>query len=196
MAASAFGSVNSNPQLGGAGVSVATGPGLTGVFSVNVSGLTPGTDYSYAAYASNSVGAGFSAVGSFTTLATPQSWQQTWFGGPTNSLAAFSADPYQTGVPNFAVFAFLGPYQDPSTASVTQLPQVQFSGGNLFYSFTEPFGVSAITYGAQWSATLNPNDWHPVADTGDLSAMPPGHLFSVPIAANTQAFMRLTVIIK
>jgi probable HAF family extracellular repeat protein len=189
-------SVNSNPQLGGAGVSVATRTGTTGVFTVNVSGLTPGTDYSYAAYASNSVGVSYSAVDGFTTLATPLSWQEEWFGGPTNSAAAFNADPYHTGVPNFAVFAFLGSYQDPSTASVSELPQVQLSGGNLFYSFTEPFGVSGITYGAQSSTTLQPNDWQPVADTGDSSAMPPTHLFSVPTGANPHVFMRLTVTIQ
>jgi probable HAF family extracellular repeat protein len=185
--------VNSTPQLGGAGVSVATGTGTTGPFTVNVSGLTPSIDYAFAAFASNYVGVSYSQVGVFATLATPQSWQEAWFGSPTNSAAAWNADPYHTGVPNFAVFAFIGPYQDPSTASVTQLPQVQLSGGNLFYSFVEPFGVSGITYAAQWSATLQPNDWHPVADSGDPSATPPAHLFSVPIAAHTQLFMRLTV---
>jgi hypothetical protein len=177
-------------------VSVATGTGTTGVFTVNVSGLTPGTDYSFAAFATNSVGISYSEVGGFTTLATPQSWQVEWFGSPTNSAAAWNADPYHTGVPNFAVFAFIGPYQDPSTASVSQLPQVQISGGIFFYSFTEPFGVSGITYGAQWSATLAPNDWHPVADTGDISAVPPVHLFSIPIAANAQLFLRLTVTLQ
>jgi probable HAF family extracellular repeat protein len=185
--------VNSNPQLGGAGVSVAFGTGTTGVFTVNVSDLTPGTDYSFAAFATNSLGAGYSQVGIFTTPWTPQSWQVAWYGSPTNSAAAWNADPYHTGVQNFAVFAFLGPYQDPSTASVTQLPQVQLSGGNLFYSFTEPFGVSGITYGAFWSTTLAPNDWHPVADTGDPTTVPPGHVFSVPTGANPQLFMRLTV---
>ena len=184
--------INSNPQLGGTGVSVATGTGTTGVFTVNVSGLTPGTDYSFAAFATNSLGVSYSEVGGFTTLWSPQSWQQAWYGSTTNSDAAWNADPYQTGVPNFAVFAFLGPYQDPSTASVAQLPQLQLSGGNLFYSFTEPLGVSGITYGAQWSATLAPNDWHTVPDRGDPSTLPPDHLFSIPIA-DIQRFMRLTV---
>jgi probable HAF family extracellular repeat protein len=186
-------SANSSPQLGGAGVSVATGTGTTGVFTVNVSDLTPGTDYSYAAYASNSLGVTYSPVDIFSTLMTPLSWQQTWFGGPTSIGAALNADPYGTSVPNFAVYAFLGPYQDPSTASVSQLPQVQVSGGNLFYSFSEPFGVSGISYGAQWTATLGAKNWKTVADTGDRSAMPPEHLFSVPTATNTLLFMRLTV---
>jgi len=90
------------------------------------------------------------------------------------------------------VYAYLGPYQDPSTASPAQLPQMQVSGGNMFYSFTEPFGVSGIAYGAQWSATMQPHDWHAITDTGDTSATPPGHLFSIPMTGS-QLFMRLTV---
>ena len=187
--------VDSNPQIGDTLSSTATGTGTTGVFTVNVSGLTPETDYSFAAYATNGMGISYSMTGSFTTLATPQSWQQTWFGSPTNSGPAFNADPYHTGVQNIEVFAFIGPYQDPSTASPAQLPQMQMSGGNLFYSFTEPFGVSGITYGAQWSATLLPNDWHAVPDTGNTSATPIGHLFSIPMT-NSQLFMRLTVTVQ
>jgi hypothetical protein len=188
--------LDSNPQIGDGVANNATGTGTTGVFTVNVSGLTPGTDYSYAAYATNSVGVSYSMTGNFTTLATPQSWQQMWFGSPTNSGAALNADPYHTGIQNITVFAFLGPYQDPSTASLAQLPQVQIGGGNLFYSFTEPYGVSGITYGALWSVTRQPNDWHPIADTGDLSAIPPVHVFSVPMGTNAQLFMQLTVTVQ
>jgi len=185
--------VNGNPQIGGAGVSIATGTGTTGVITVNVSNLTPGTDYSFAAYATNSVDTGYSAIGGFATPATVQSWQQTWYASPSNSNAASDADPYHTGVPNVEVFAFFGPNQDPSTVSIAQLPQMQMSGGNLFFSFTEPTGVSGITYGAQWSATLQGNDWHEIPDTGSNLAMPPEHLFSVPIGTNPQLYVRLTV---
>ena len=185
--------IDSYPQIGDGVASTAIGTGTTGGFTVNVTGLTPGTDYTFAAYVTNSLGVSYSGFGYFTTPATPETWQQTWFGGPPNGGAAWNADPYHTGVQNFAVFAFLGPYQDPSTASVTQLPQMQISGGSLFYSFSEPFGVSGITYGAQWNATLQPNGWHAVADTGDSSATPPGHLFSVPMGSNTQLVLRLTV---
>ena len=185
--------VDSNPQIGDGLASYATATATTGVFTVNVSGLSPATDYSYAAYATNSVGVSYSATGIFTTLATFPSCQQTWFGDPASIGAALNADPYQTGILNIAVFAFLGPYQDPSTASIAQLPQVQLSGGNLFYSFTEPYGVSGITYGAQSSPTLQPSGWQAVADTGDMSATPPWHFFNVPVGTNTPVFMRLTV---
>jgi hypothetical protein len=183
---------DSYPQIGDGVASTATATATTGAFTVNVSGLTPGTDYTFAAYATNSIGVGYSVTGIFTTLSTPQSWQTMWFGSPTNSNAALTADPYHTGVKNIQVFAYLGPYQDPSTASPTQLPQVQIGGGNLFYSFTEPYGVSGITYGAQWSATMLPGDWHAVPDTGDPTATPPTHIFSMPMT-DTQLYMRLTL---
>ena len=188
--------VDSNPQIGDGEASTAAGTGTTGVFMVNVSALLPGTDYSFAAYATNNQGISYSVTGSFTTLETPQSWQQSWFGGSTGGAAGFGADPYNTGVQNIAVLAFLGPYQDPGTVNPSQLPQMQFSGGNLFYDFVEPYGVSGITYGAQWSGTLQPNDWHAVADTGFLSATPPEHIFSVPTGNNAQIFLRLTLTVQ
>ncbi|MCX6931910.1 MAG: SBBP repeat-containing protein [Verrucomicrobia bacterium] len=49
-------SANSNPQLSGNGVTNLAGTAATGVFTVNATGLTAGTAYSYAAYATNSVG--------------------------------------------------------------------------------------------------------------------------------------------
>jgi hypothetical protein len=147
------------------------------------------------AYATNSLGVGYSVTGSFTTLATPASWQQTWFGGPAYNGGALNADPYHTGVQNIAVYAYLGPYQDPSTASPAQLPQVQMGGGNFFYSFIEPFGVSGVTYGAQWCATMQPNDWHAVSDTGDPATTPPSHLFSMPMT-NSHLYLRLTLTVQ
>jgi hypothetical protein len=78
---------NANPSIGGTGVSnfSATTAG-TGVFTVNSTGLTPGRSYSFKAYAINSVGTSYTAVGTFTTsgnLATVSS--------PTiSSLAATS----------------------------------------------------------------------------------------------------------
>jgi probable HAF family extracellular repeat protein len=178
-------SVNSNPQIGGAGVSSAS-TGVSNVFTIGVSNLLPNTTYSYAAYATNSAGIGYSTVDSFTTLATFQSWQMSWYGSSSN--AAYNADPYDTGVANIAVFAFLGPYQDPSTASVGQLPQVQLSGGNFFYDFFEPAGISGVTYGAQSTLNLT-GSWQAVPDTGSGTE----HIFSVPVGANPQRFMRLTL---
>ena len=183
---------DSNPQIGDGLATTATGTGTTGAFTVNVSGLTPGTYYSFAAYATNSQGITYSSAGIFVTLVNFSSWQQAWFVNPVSASAALNADPYNTGVQNIQVLAYLGPYQDPSTATPAELPQVQMSGGNLFYSFTEPGGVIGITYGAQWSVTMQPNDWHAVPDTGDPTATPPTHIFSMPMTA-PQLYLRLTL---
>jgi len=183
---------DSDPQIGDGLASVASGTGTMGAFTVNVSGLLPNTLYNFAAYATNSQGLSYSDVSYFFTPANFSSWQQSWFSDPTSGNAASNADPYHTGVLNIQVFAYLGPNQDPSTASPAELPQVQMGGGNLFYSFTEPDGVSGITYGAQWSTTMLPNDWHAIPDTGDPSASPPTHIFSIP-TSSTHQYMRLTL---
>jgi hypothetical protein len=184
-------SVTSNPQVGD-GVSFVAPASVAGVFTIGVSNLLPNTTYSYAAYATNSVGIGYSAIDSFTTPATFQSWQVSWFGSASNSNAAYNANPYNTSVDNIAVFAFLGPYQDPQTASVSQLPQVQLGGGNFYYDFFEPAGVSGVTYGAQSSLDLGAGNWQPVSDTGSGTE----HIFSLPVSASQQQFMRLTVTVQ
>ena len=61
---------NSNPRLVGTGVTTLAGTGTTGVFTVSGTGLAPGTAYSYAAYATNSFGTGYTNVGTFNTLSS------------------------------------------------------------------------------------------------------------------------------
>lgn len=181
--------VTSNPQIGD-GVSTVAPAAVAGTFTIGVSNLLPDTTYYYAAYATNSAGIGYSYVDSFTTPATFQSWQVTWFGSASGTNAAACADPYHTGVRNIEVFAYLGPNQDPSTASPAQLPQVQISGGNMFYDFFEPAGVSGVTYGAQSCTDMcSAGNWRSVPDTGSGTE----HIFSIPVGANPMAFMRLTV---
>ncbi len=122
-------------------------------------------------------------------LTTVSTWRETYF-GPTATnagTAADAADPYHTGVPNLLVYAFFGSDQDPATVQASQLPQATASGNFLSYEFTEPNGVSGLTYGAEWSATLG-NDWQPVTDTG----IAPVHNFRVPLDG-PKKFLRLRV---
>ena len=119
-----------------------------------------------------------------------QTWRQTWYGTTDNSgNAADTADPYHTGIPNLLVFAFLGPNQNPALTKISLIPQMQRNGTNLLFSFTQPTGVSAITYGAEWCHTLLSGSWTAVADTGTS----PQHTFSVPVDTKTTLFMRLKV---
>lgn len=62
---------NSAPVFGGTGVVAATAATAgTGVFTVNLTDLTPATAYSFRAYATNSTGVGYSPLAIFTTPAT------------------------------------------------------------------------------------------------------------------------------
>ena len=62
-------STNANPQIGGTGVINVTGTGSSGVFTVNATGLAPLVQYSFAAYATNSVGTTYTTpVSTFTTF--------------------------------------------------------------------------------------------------------------------------------
>jgi len=66
-------SANSSPLIGGWGVRTALASGtVSGVFTVPVTGLTPGTTYSFRAYATNSLGTAYSSLtASFFTYTTP-----------------------------------------------------------------------------------------------------------------------------
>jgi len=63
---------NGDPLIGGVGVTQLTATGTTGVFTVNFTGLTAATSYSFKAYAINSGGTTYTTpVATFTTLTPP-----------------------------------------------------------------------------------------------------------------------------
>ena len=98
-----------------------------------------------------------SQLDGFATSAL-QSWRQLYFGTIANTgNAADTFDFDRDGLVNVIEFAFgLNPTQ-PS-----QLPSAQLSGDQFFYSITQPPGVTGLTYGAEWSTTLQSNDWHSI----------------------------------
>jgi hypothetical protein len=114
-------------------------------------------------------------------------WRQQYFGSTTNSGDGADLSDYDDdGLPNLVEYAFgLNPKQN----SAGKLPQAQIGGGNFGFNFTEPDGVTGISYGAEWSATMAVDDWHAITDTGTA----PQHTFSVPIGSNTGLFIRLKV---
>lgn len=119
-----------------------------------------------------------------------QTWRQTWYGTTSSTgNAADLADPYKIGLSNLAVFAFFGPGQDPAQAKISLLPKPQISGANYVVTFTQPSGVTGVTYGAEWRAELTGGTWQPITDTGSGSV----HTFSLPIAGNPKVVMRLKV---
>ena len=65
-------SQNSNPLISGSGVTKNTNGAGNGVFSESITGLEAGTQYSFKAYAINSVGTSYGAISTFTT--TGKGW--------------------------------------------------------------------------------------------------------------------------
>ena len=89
---------------------------------------------------------------------------------------------------------------DPAAALITRafgldaldagpLPQAQRVGDNYVIAFTQPAGVTGITYGAEWSANLLPGSWTDIPDSGTGDQ----HIFSLPVEAAPQRFIRLKV---
>lgn len=153
-----------------------------------ISGLSPATQYHFRATATNSVGTTNGADVAFTTLSSLEDWRQQHFGSPSNSGAGADTNDFdRDGLLNLIEFAF---GLDPKNGASIQLPQAQLSGGNLVVQFTEPPGVSGITYGAESSSTLLTASWQPVTDTG----IAPQHIFSVPATGNARAFIRLVIV--
>lgn len=65
-------SANNAPAIGGTGVTkVAAASGGTGAFTVNVTGLSAGTGYSFKAYAINNAGTAYGDASTFTTSSPP-----------------------------------------------------------------------------------------------------------------------------
>ncbi|MGL5019975.1 MAG: hypothetical protein ACRDBP_17710 [Luteolibacter sp.] len=111
------------------------------------------------------------------------------FGLAVAALAALSpiTSRAQTGStdPTFGAtfrggFAFL--------ASAIQ-PDGRVEGTDFVIRFTAPAGLGGITYGTEFSTTLQPGSFAVVPDTG----IAPEYVFRVPMGARTRMFMQILV---
>ena len=116
-----------------------------------------------------------------------QAWRLSSFASINNYGDGADLNDFDNdGLPNLVEFAF---GLNPQQSDVGLLPRPQRVADNFVFSFTQPAGVSGITYGAEWSETLLDGTWTPLADSGT----PPQHTFSVPIALHPQLYMRLKI---
>jgi hypothetical protein len=142
-------SLNGNPQLSGANVTnLPHGTNNTGVFTVNATGLLASTQYSFAAYATNSTGTTYTTpVSTFTTNAAPVA---------VSSLNIVNTTPSNAGTVNWTLtFA----------SAVTGVTSSNFSlaGATVGASVGTPSIASGggltwnvpVTTGADGTLTLN-----------------------------------------
>lgn len=138
-------SQNGNPQIGGANVANITGSGTTGIFTVNVTGLTAGTGYSFAAYATNNCGTIYtSPVSIFTTATVYATWAASK--GLTGALGLENGtadDPDKDGQNNLSEFALDGsPFSGANDGKV--IGQVSTVGGDEILTLTLPVRTGAV----------------------------------------------------
>ncbi len=115
-----------------------------------------------------------------------ETWRQQFFGSTANTGNGADTNDFDLdGLSNLVEFAF---GLDPLHDSAGQLPQPQVISGNLVLTFTQPAAVTGITYHGEFSATMQPDDWHPIPDTGTGSQ----HTFSVPMVPS-RTFLRVNV---
>lgn len=116
-----------------------------------------------------------------------EAWRSTWFGFPDNSGPGANTNDFDgDGLANLTEFAF---GLNPGSGTSLQLPGFTLAGGNITGAFTQPAGVSGITYTAQWSPSMLPGSWTSIPDTGTGGA----HLFTIPAGAGPRKFFRYTV---
>jgi hypothetical protein len=168
---------NGTPQIGGTGVTKVVGTGTIGVFTVSATGLTAGTGYSYAAYATNSRGTSYSSTGTFTPNTAP-----TFVGSTTtltvdaNSgandikslLHVSDSDSSQTETwsqntgPSHGTLSFNGGTATASSggtdlitaSTITYTPATDYAGGDSF-TVQVSDGIASIT--RTITVTVNPN---------------------------------------
>jgi hypothetical protein len=106
-----YSSTNSSPVIGGPGVTqLSLGAGVPGAFHTLVTELNAGTSYHFAAYATNSFGTMYSAVGPFTTLASPTVAEKTLAAATYGTFAITTAalkvtDPDPEGTDTYTAIA-------------------------------------------------------------------------------------------
>lgn len=111
-------------------------------------------------------------------------WRLEHFGSPADAgdganLNDFDAD----GLANLVEYAF---YLDPRRDSSGSLPTLQWIDNRWTLEFT---GREGVSYGAEWSRSMNPDVWAPLTNEDT----PPKHRFTLPEPLPTLWFFRLKV---
>ncbi len=175
--------IGDGPASAGATVSLVAVPKTGFAFADwTEAGAVIGTNpsYSFTSTASRTFTANFRQLSGLET------WRLSHFGDSNNTgNGADLTDFDRDGLVNLVEYGF---GLDPTKPGAWQLPVAQRVGGNFVLTFTQPSNIGGITYGAQYTMSLN-SGWTSVPDTGGGTI----HIFSVPIALREKLFLRLVV---
>ena len=148
---------NTNPIIGQSGVVNVTTTGTTGVFTVGASSLANGTQYSYRAYATNSVGTSYTVATTFTTLSKPTANPQS-VNVPFNTATAITLTGTDPNTPaqtlTYAITASPTHGTLSGTApNVTYTPTAGYNGADSF-QFTTTTAAGGTSSAATVSLTV------------------------------------------
>lgn len=94
-----------------------------------------------------------------------ESWRSTMFGSMfSENDGADSADADGDGVKNLVEYG-LG--LDAVNSASSNVPLWTLVDGAYETGFTKPVSAEGVSYGAEWSETLQEGDWHPAEDLSD-----------------------------
>jgi hypothetical protein len=187
----------SNPDLNEALAITAVTQGTNGSVAITGGGssvsYTPAANFngsdSFTYTITDEHGGTATATANVTVLpssGTPiQNWRQVHFGTTSNTgNAADLADPDNDGIANLLEYAL-----NLSPIAASTLPAPQQSAGQFGYEFTRPAGATDVVYAAEWSNSLQSNDWQPIPNTGTE----PQQRFLRSIAGQPRLFIRLKI---
>lgn len=139
--------LNPNPQLEGSNVTDLPGTSGTGVFELPASGLTGGTTYAFAAYATSAAGTGYSSVARFTTDTTVNF---------TNGIGTVSGRSLLAGDTQRFNLSIASPtnVQFSSTGATDLSWELRNSSNGLVSSGTGSVNVASLLAAGSYSLTL------------------------------------------
>lgn len=164
---------NADPVFGAVGATRVKADAATGVFTVQVAGLPPATDYSFKAYAINSAGTAWSAVGTFSTPAAGTGGTRSSLTGAavsdvTSDSATISATAGSaSGRFRGAVYSEVAVDAAPPTVGTGVTQWVDAVTGNGFFQTTATGLKRNTQYAARVFSSL-------ATGNGALSILPAG----------------------
>jgi uncharacterized repeat protein (TIGR02543 family) len=139
--------VENNPRLGGSGTTKVVAAGTTGVFTVALADLAPGTTYAFRAFATTTAGTGTTAVARFTTDTTVP-----FTGGvgtvPSRLIQAGDTHGFRFSLANAAQANFA------STGAVGFDWELRDGGGDLVTSGTGNLAINELLAAGNYYLTL------------------------------------------
>jgi hypothetical protein len=128
---------------------------------------------------------GDGSLKSVTAIAVPPGYSGWVLAQYPSVTEGITGDHDGDGISNGIEYAFgLNPLIPNSSSNI---PQPTLVGNNYSVSFTQPAGISGVTYGTVWSVDLL--TWNNIPDTGNATT----HTFSLNITGKTKVFFRYQI---